>query len=202
MALFNAPSFKFAANGSTFVGSVELNDNANGLKASIRFQPGGAVDATLLGLVQAVLIVQGDIRPTWAIDPAPNCPNPVYAMGNQLQGSFQIADGIPNLRFGSLGAAYVPNDGPRISKEATLIDPPAIVGGALPRGQTFHTTCLALRGAQRGRYYGCISWGWVDDSEGARVLPTTLLTARGFSDEFGEARRDWNQRGFIQLPLE
>jgi hypothetical protein len=78
-------------------------------------------------------------------------------------------------------------------QDAVLGDSPFMSDPGPNSGQVFETTALAVRGAQKGTYYGSVQWGWITDAKGIYSrLPLTRVSEDAPSAVFAEAAALWN----------
>ena len=93
-------------------------------------------------------------------------------------------------------------------KNAELHDTPMRPNRGKNAGQVFETTALAIKGAQKGTYYGSVEWGWKTDNAGVfEKLPLRLVSSGVPSEEFMAAAGKWNtaktsaNKSTIPLPI-
>ena len=98
-----------------------------------------------------------------------------------------------DLQYGEHGRRYRDEAGKLHAADAILEDRPCMADPGPNSGQIFETTALAVKGAQKGTYYGSVQWGWQTDSAGKyTMLPMTLVSEDAPSDTFNTAAALWN----------
>jgi hypothetical protein len=188
-----------------------------GVDITVKFTPGGTVDAESIGLSQtAQSIVSGtpSLLPHHAgraigaadakvigsgpgetdesthIDRAGGYNNPIYPVNNP--NSTSLADQSTSAGWGQLGYHYTDKGAPK-DKPATLIDRPRMPHADKDSRQVFETTAVATKGAQAGTYYGSVRWGWHTDSAGNLTqIPLTKVSDGVPSSSFMKSAELWN----------
>jgi hypothetical protein len=124
--------------------------------------------------------------------------NPMYATDaedfNPASTSLESA-ALADTRdqYGQHGWRYADRDGTPHVQDAVLGDSPFMTDPGPNSGQVFETTALAVRGAQKGTYYGSVQWGWTTDAKGIYTqLPLTRVSEDAPSAVFAEAAALWN----------
>jgi hypothetical protein len=193
-----------------------------GVNIVLDFDPNDKVDATKIGLTQAVRTEEeGAVAPIgpsagqrtvksgpgegFAIDRLEGQNNPVY--GGQILGPGQgpgetaktdvpgkpVAAGDQDAKY-RLGWRFA--RGRKAERQsAQLFDAPRLPKPAAGKtsSQRFETTALALEGADKDRYYGSVTWGWEIDAKGKfKRHPLRLEQRSTPSDKFLEAAKLWN----------
>jgi hypothetical protein len=180
----------------------------------LRFKPNEQVDATRIGLVQAVTSRESGsvtaINPTvdtrsipagqtdegLHIDRMASRRNPVYGMDDPTVANPTLGSSTPasnaewghRFRLSFLGMS-VP-----LEQDATLYDGPALPGHGPNSSQIFETTALAVSGAQAGTHYGSVRWGWQSDaSNNASLIPLSLVSVGVPTVSFRAASELWNE---------
>lgn len=198
----------------TFVASVyRVNDTGDGVVIHLLFEPGDRVDASKIAMIQttAALVdgapVFGDedtmgprrALPAGAfgagahIDQDAGIPSPLYAVGSQPEGSYELGAGLTDARFGAFGARFFHSDSGLVVVSASLRDVTFLRLAGASASQRFETTCLAVEGEQADVYYGSVSWGWERGPYGAiELLPLSLESADSTSAVFRRAVELWN----------
>lgn len=170
--------------------------------------PGGADIA--LGPTQAARMVpSGKAGAGYAIDQVETTNNPIYYNTKNLGTTEELKD-TPLLPQSSspdkvltkanyeLGYCYKekPSDKDKKKHSAMLYDKPRS-GKKKGNSQTFETAALAIDGADKGKYYGSVKWGF--KMEGTDAAPTVsesdidLASTKGRpSDNFIEPAKLWN----------
>jgi hypothetical protein len=182
----------------------------------LRFTPKDPVDATKIGLVQAVTSRDNGsptaINPTVAarsipagetdeglhIDRMASRRNPVYGMDDPTNANAALGDSTAasNAQW---GWHYRPSIfgfdlGFVAHQDATLYDGPALPGHGPNASQIFETTALAVEGTQAGTFYGSVRWGWRSDaSNNATLLPLSVVSVGVPSASFRIASDLWNE---------
>lgn len=152
-------------------------------------------------------------------DTISNLNNPLYA-GRNLGATEDLKDtpesentttAAPKLKDNTryiLGHCFKekPSDPSKKKQSAGLYDRPQS-GGAKGESKTFETAALAIDGADAGKYYGSVKWGF--KMEGTTAAPTVTAedisiasTAGKPSPNFLEAAKLWNKaktRGTLQV---
>lgn len=186
------------------------NDDENGLVVDLLFVPNFGVDAKNFGMVQvantllhgAPVTIGGDaVIRAHSIPAGPDAGahidkmvgnrNPLYALWSGPDSPATLADGETQSDFGSLGkrhrAGGVLDEAP-----ALLLDTPHVLESG-DCEQRFETACIAIAGAQAGRWYGSVVWGWRRQAgQFTRVDPKTRAQ-QGASPAFVEAVTIWNR---------
>lgn len=180
----------------------------NGVNIELEFHPGPNVNATKIGLTQMLKSELGGasapIGPTQAermvtsgyaegtyVDRIKERNNPVYG-GQQLAAADSLS--VTNNAGGNFHLGWNYKDAAGLhTKEAYLSDTPTRPGRGKNSGQIFETTALAIDGAQKGTYYGSVSWGWTTDAAGKfSVVPIAVVSKAAPSDRFFKAAEKWN----------
>jgi hypothetical protein len=175
---------------------VEYQGRSVGVEMHLSFQPNDQVEATKIGLTQAVKsydrgnpeflsdsdrgrTVKDGAAAGYRIDRVHGRNNPVYGTPMQSEGGLASTpeSNAPQGEAPSVGsgaddnATYVTGYRKREgeawqTRNAELWDKPKLPQRGDNAGQEFETTALALEGEQQGRYYGSVRWGWQVDGEG------------------------------------
>jgi hypothetical protein len=203
----------------------------DGVKIILKFVPNERVDAELIGMVQTVNPLWGGV-PIHAgsfekeearqkafegvrvpigeggegtkIDMSPASGNPLYATGKPEPGH-RLEETPTKDHRGQHGWRYK-QDGVEHERDAWLIDTPRLGSHLMPCGQFFETTALAIKGVQKGTFYGSVEWGWKKDADGHFTkLPLMLGSKDVPSRVFGRASELWNisetSQGEKHIPL-
>jgi hypothetical protein len=201
------------------------NKMIKGVDMELHFRPNENVDAKSIGLVQtAKSVSQGDIEYLSAtikdrsipsgeagegahIDQYSKNRSPIYAVGDVKPKETGLGDSATEEHQGENGYRYKSWGGTK-TKNAILKDFPSVVPGFLRKNskREFETTALALKGNQKGTYYGSVRWGYEVDSEGIfSKLPFTKISDGTPSSQFNHAAELWNESktsgGEDTLPL-
>jgi hypothetical protein len=186
---------------------------APGVDIQLRFRPGKHVNATKIGLTQALrptvggaaspvdataagrAIPAGKPNAGWYLDQLSNTNSPIYAA---TPGSTSRSLGGTPIVGGAGGGkhAFRFTDGTGKLRRQTgeLNDAPARPGAGANSSQVFETTALAIEGEQAGAYYGSVQWGWENDAAGNfKVLPLKMVSWGGASGAFTGAAARWNR---------
>jgi hypothetical protein len=180
----------------------------------LRFQPNEQVNASRIGLVQAVVsresgavtainptvdtrsIPAGEADEGLHIDRLAERRNPVYGMDDPtsadptLGDSTAASNGEWGFRFRPL-PLLVPSL--ELQNDATLYDRPALPGHGANSSQVFETTALAVDGEQAGTFYGSVRWGWTSDAANVpSLVPLGVVSTGVPTASFRVASGLWN----------
>lgn len=195
---FTAPRYRTEKDGGTAIG-VDIK---------LDFKPNDKVDATKIGMVQAVnsvdlgtpIAINAEVgaRSIAAgrnkglhIDQLGGHVNPIFY--TQAGGAGDTLASTPRAADGRDGFRFVDGTGAVKERSAQIHDTPTLPGHGANASQIFESTAVAIRGTQRGTYYGSVRWGWRTNAAGKfRRLPLTVVSDDAPSGSFNAARRLWN----------
>lgn len=187
--------------------------HAPGVDIELRFRPGKHVNATKIGLTQALRpIVGGAASPVdataagraipagkpnagWYLDQLSNTNSPIYAATPGSTSRSLSATPIVGGAGGGKHAFRFTDDTGKLRRQTgELNDAPARPGAGANSSQVFETTALAIEGEQAGAYYGSVQWGWENDAAGNfKVLPLKMVSWGAASGAFSGAATRWNR---------
>ena len=190
-------------------GDLSLDDGSVEVTMDLRFEPGPAVNATKIALVQAGsgrhagkpdfpgrfarkrAIPEGEPGEGTFIDQSRGARNPLYAARHAHRGD-TLASTPTDKRWGRHGWRYLDRSGKPVTRSALLYDRPK--ASAEPGStQVLQTAALAVEGAQEGTYYGSVSWGWKLDVPGKFIgIPLQPVSDDVPSPVFAAAADLWN----------
>lgn len=79
------------------------------------------------------------------------------------------------------------------TKDAKLADRPRLNSAQTNSSQEFETTALAIKGNQKGTYYGSVKWGWQTDAlSNPSLIPLDTVSQGTPSSTFMKAADLWN----------
>ncbi len=203
---WDTDSYSLAYDGGAHEG-CEIN--------RLRFTPNANVDASKIGLVQAVIsrengsvtsinrtvstrsLPAGGADEGLHIDRKSARRNPVYGMDDPTTRNPTLGDSTPASN-GEWGYRYRPfptlMPSFEMRNDATLYDRPALPGHGANSSQVFETTALAVEGAQAGTFYGSVRWGWTSDAANVPSLVPLGLVSTGVPTASFRAASDlWNR---------
>jgi hypothetical protein len=189
--------------------TLSQSGNSRGAEIEITFIPRDPVDATKIGLTQAIrgyknnapymannsatlqdrTVPSGQEGEGWRTDRMKEKANPIYGI-----------DDAPNLASSStssgnnarIGKHY--RDGGNVLQHepAWMYDGPSYNNAQTNSGTVFETTALAIEGAQAGTYYGSVQWGWTTSGSGDHKLVDFAVVSYGVpSTNFMAAANRW-----------
>lgn len=197
----------------------DLDQGLDGVDMLLKFEPNEHVDAELIGMVQTVnplwggvplhassfekdkarqeafenvRIPGGEAGEGTKIDMSPASGNPLYATEKPKSGH-GLEDTPTKEHRGQHGWRYIRN-GFESTRDAFLIDTPRLGSHLMPCSQLFETAALAIKGVQKGTFYGSVKWGWEKDRDGNfKKLPLSLISQDRPSLTFRRASMMWAQ---------
>lgn len=183
-----------------------------GVDIDLKFTPKDPVNATKIGLAQAVnsidegsvvalndtvrdrSIQAGETNEGLHIDQAPHNRNPLYAVEGASAADTHLADTDADPGWGQHGWHYQDASHTLQHQDAHLLDTPQLPGRGNNASQIFETSALAIEGSQEGAYYGAVRWGWRTDSAGTFTqLPLEVVSVGVPTASFMRATALWNQ---------
>jgi len=187
--------------------------DAPGVHMELRFRPGKRVNATKIGLTQALRpmvggapspvdkaakarsIPAGKPNAGWYVDQLSDTNSPLYAATQgSTEKSLASTPIVGGMGGGKHAFRYVDDVGKVRRQTGELNDRPKRPRAGANSSQVFETTALAIEGAQSGAYYGSVQWGWEKDAAGAfKVLPLAMVSWGAASAAFGGAAARWNR---------
>jgi len=190
----------------TFTYSVVKNAGSNGCSFSVSFQAfSPEVDSTKLTFIQTVKGHKAAGAPFYLNNDsayyAPFDPDASGLYTDHLPGE---TDPFYNYEDKSSSDETTGTTSPT---GTTMTDAPRIGSIAGERGQTFETAPFALSGADKGEFYGTLTWGW--DIDGAGTFKLQDVAAHDdITTDFGAAMRkfiarmhDINKTGTTPAPV-
>lgn len=141
------------------------------------------------------LLKQSGSNTAWAIDRSEDS-NPVYgSYDDDNHKSQTLTDNPPTLDNQGRGNRLGKRNSSGSNQSAILEDTPVLpLNKSKKQGQYFETSSMILEGEHKGLILGTVSWGWekaAGESE-ATCLPFTLVQNKGATENFDQARKDWN----------
>ena len=162
------------------------DDPGRGVRMRIVFEPGVAVDATKIAMVQSVRrtsggkaliadptqrnrIVERGAGEGYRLDRAVTSNNPVFGslplkQGQGLADTPKSDAPTPDGPGTTYETGYRFFDSSGLRKQNAFLDDKAAWDTSGPAGMAFETTAVAIEGKQTGTYYGSVSWGWEIDA--------------------------------------
>ena len=195
---------------------------ANGVDLTMRFKPNDRVDAEKIAFVQTAqsksggkpfsiyddkgakekeasqkrMIPERQPGEGTHIDQGPAARTPLFGM-RDVSGKSGLADfdlSTPPA-LAQPGWHYRDKSGTQ-HRDASMHDCPSLLRtGLVAQQQILETTALAIAGAQKGIFYGSVTWGWKmgPSDQVATGLPVSLVSKDAPSSVFSEAAKLWNQ---------
>jgi hypothetical protein len=134
------------------------------------------------------------------IDQAAYNRNPLYAAEGAPSTDVNLYDTMPpkdaddKWIYGHHGWRYLENGKDLKKEDAELIDTPIQENVARNSSNIFEVAALAIKGGQKGTYYGSVRWGWKTDNAGNHTLIPLEKVSDGVpSSSFIKAAEIWNK---------
>jgi hypothetical protein len=201
--------------------STSANGSRHSVSIDLKFKPQTNVNATKIGLVQAVnsfknglpyqinndatirgrsissadsIITNqatGETDAGYHIDRLSDRNNPIYGTD-----SLSAGQGLTSSVEGgnnTFGWRYTNPTGVLQQRDATLHDETGLNNSDINSGQIFETTAFAFDGVQTGMFYGSVKWGWRTNGSGNLTQIPFQVASQGVpTSTFIKATELWN----------
>ncbi|MCW3072919.1 MAG: hypothetical protein JWO44_2809, partial [Bacteroidetes bacterium] len=135
------------------------------------------------------------------IDQAGYNRNPLYAAEGAPAVDKNLYDTLPaknpdtnKYDFGHHGWRYIDLNKKLQKENAELIDTPTQPNTEKNSSNTFEVAALAIKGVQKGAYYGSVRWGWKTDTAGNHsLIPLSKVSDGVPSSSFMKSAELWNK---------
>ena len=189
--------------GTFYLNKYKFINRNQELKFDLDFKPTENADATMVGLTQVVKKKKNGkdiidpIDPNVAtkttakgsnVDRVSDYPNPLYITGKTAPANKDKLESYSSIP--SKGSHAVKTDSDWTN--ANMKDVPTVSRGKNSMKE-FETAAIAIKGTDKGKYYGSVKWGWERDGKGElKLIPFDIVSMGVPSKNFMEAAQKWN----------